>query len=111
MGTYPVKEKAKDAGIKVAHIVFGTMHFTTRLLADGFRECEAQMVHLIDNGCEKDLVRKQRDKKYADRIEDFKARIEETRKVMDETYERVTKNISTEELVFMEEITAPLPPQ
>jgi len=111
MGTYPVKERAKDAGIKLAHVLFGTMYFTTRLVADGFRELEAQTVHLIDNGCERDLVRKQRDKKYEDRIEDFKTRIRDAKQAMESSYTRATNRMSTEELILAEEMLAPAPPK
>lgn len=106
MGTYPIKERAKDAGINLAHVVFGTLHFTLRLTADLVREAEAQTVHLIDNGCELDLIRKQRDVKYKERIEDFVARVEESKRVMNETFHKV----STQELVIIDELLAPAPP-
>lgn len=110
MGTYPIKERAKDAGIKVAHIVFGTIHFAARLAADAARELEAQTVHLIDNGCEVDLVRKQRDFKYEDRMEDFRARVAESRRVMQETFNDAYRGMSTEEVILATEFVVPEPP-
>lgn len=114
MGTkpkYPIGERAKDYSIKLVSLLFGTVHFTARLAADGAREAEADLVHLIDNGTDKEIIRLRRDKAYDDKIQDLRNRMGETLRVMGETYERMTRKMSTEELVAMEGLMAPLPPQ
>ncbi len=111
MGKYPIGEKAKDLSIKAVSLLFGTVHFTARLAADAAREGEAQIIHLMDKGCDVSMIRKRRDKSYEDKMQDVADRIAETRKVMDETYERMTHKMSTEEVVFLTETVAPGPPE
>lgn len=108
---YPISERVQDYSIKAVSFLFGTVHFAGRLTADAARECEAQTIHLIDKGVNKQMVRLRRDQSYEIQMADLKIRIAESRRVMDETYTRITKKMSTEELILAEEmLEAPAPP-
>lgn len=92
----PFKERAKDATIKGISVVCGIGHFAGRLLADGFRELEAQSIHAIDKGCDVSVIRKERDRSYAQRMRDLSDRIAETKKVAEQTYQEMTEVESPE---------------
>jgi len=114
MGTYPIKERLRDYSIKGISFLFGTVHFTARLTADAARECEAQSIHLIDKGTNKEMVRIARDHSYESKIKDIKIRIDESKKVMEETYRDITKKLSREEQMISNlvdiNVIAPMPP-
>lgn len=111
-----MRERAKDYSIKAISFVFGSLHFAARLTADAAREGEAQLIHLMDNGCEKDKIRQRRDHQYEVKMADLKVRIEESRRVMEETYERITNRLQPEDQAIMNLVAAntdiaPAPPQ
>lgn len=113
---YTVGDRAKDYSIKAISFVFGSLHFAARLTADASRECEAQLIHQIDKGCEIDIIRSRRDHQYENKMEDLRARIEETRRVMDETYERLAHKMKPEDqmianIILANADIAPDPPQ
>jgi hypothetical protein len=91
MGKYPIKERVVDYSIKGISLVCGIGHFTGRLIADGFKELEAAGIHAIDKGCSKEVIRRRRDFSYAQRMRDVKERMEQTKKVMEETYQDITQ--------------------
>ncbi len=91
MGTYPIKERAKDLAIRSTHYVMGAGYIVTRLLSDGFKEAEAEIIHSIDKGCDKRMIKLTRALSYRRRMNDIQQRINQTKEVIADTYTEVTQ--------------------
>lgn len=95
MGKLFSKENLKNGAIKTVSTVTGIGHFTCMLVADGFKEIGAIAVSSIDKNYTKREVRRSRDRFYIRRMAEIQIRIEETQKVMDETYRNMMSRMDT----------------
>lgn len=107
MDTNSIKEKAKDWSIKGISAVCGVGHFVGRLTADAFKELEAQSIYAVDKGVNKRMIRIRRDYSYAQRMRDLSERINETKKVINDTYHEIADNPVTEETLSFNDIIPP----